>query len=179
MPETYSDLGVVVRVVDYKEADKVVTLVTKNHGLVTLIALGARRSNSKKSPHIDLFNLVSFNVSGSQNLKFLLQVDIQQHFSSVKSSLNKIRLCMTFAEIICQIIPEGVDDAETYLSLLNFLSAIDSSENETELNSLSKKFGHYLLRHLGYPPPTNTSNGSLSSYFESIINRKIIGMEIR
>ncbi len=179
MADGYKDFGIVVRTVDYKEADKIVSVVTRTHGLSSYIALGARRNNSKKSPHLDLFNLIKFEVGRGAYPPFILQVDTEKYFTSLKSDFAKIRLCLTFAEIIYQILPENEEDPETYTSFLNFLSAIDKAEDIGKANSTSRQFGLYLIRHFGYPPPRHPEKDNLAEYFETIINKKIIGQEIR
>lgn len=179
MADGYKEIGIIVRVVDYKEADKIISVVTQSRGLNTYIALGARRSSSKKSPHLDLFNLIKFDIGRGGSPAFLNQVDTENYYLAVKKDFTKVRLAMTFSEIIYQILPEESEDSETFHSLKNFLEALCLASNVADMNKLANKFGRYLLRHFGYPPPPESGGSSLTGYFETIINKKIIGKEIR
>jgi len=49
------DEGIVLRRVDYAEADRVLTLLTREHGKVGVIAKGVRKPGSRLLPHTDLF----------------------------------------------------------------------------------------------------------------------------
>lgn len=171
------DVGVVIKTQDYKDADKIVTIITKNHGLLTLFALGARRQNSKKSPHLDLITEVDILFRGKDYL-YLQQASTINSFSKTKSDLKKISLCMSFFEILTQLVPSNVDDIELYDSLIIFLKRIEEINDTKEFAQLSSKFARYLLRHLGYPEKPPQSLGNISSYFETLMNRKLIAKEM-
>lgn len=173
----FKDVGVVVKTADYKDADKIITILTKNHGLITAFALGARRQNSKKSPHLDLISQIDIQVRGKDYF-YLDQASTINSFPNIKSNLKKISLCMSFFEIFTQLVPSGVEDQELYSSLIVFLSKIESLDNEKEQGRVTSKFARYLLRHLGYPETLPQSLKNVSSYFESLMNRKLIAKEM-
>src|SRR2546428_6923578 len=51
---TYRDRAVVLRKLDYGEADRIFTLLTRTHGKVGAIAKGVRRPQSKLGPSLEL-----------------------------------------------------------------------------------------------------------------------------
>ncbi len=177
MAGDFKDVGFVVKTQDYKDADKIITLVTRNHGLITVFAIGARRQNSKKSPHLDLISLVEIQVSGKEYL-FMDQASTTSSFPKIKSDLKKISLCMSFFEVLTQMVPSSVDDPELFKSLVVFITRLEEIKEEKELNQISSKFARYLLRHLGYSDIPPQSLKSMSGYFESLMNRKIIAKEM-
>lgn len=179
MSDSYSDTGIVVRVVDSGEADKFISVISENHGLVTLVARGARRSNSKKASHLDLFNIIKYSVGRGVSPKYLNQAESISFFPGLKSDFAKVGVGLTIAEILTNTLPVDVEDREIYLSLKSFLEGLNKAEGKKEINSLTRRFGLFLLRHLGYPPPVSPETDNLSSYFENIMNRKIISKEVR
>src|SRR5215472_15727773 len=52
---TYRDRAVVLRKLDYGEADRIFTLLTRDHGKVGAIAKGVRRQKSKLGPSLELY----------------------------------------------------------------------------------------------------------------------------
>src|SRR2546423_8554354 len=52
---TYRDRAVVLRKLDYGEADRIFTLLTRDHGKVGVIAKGARKQASKLGPSLELY----------------------------------------------------------------------------------------------------------------------------
>ncbi len=86
---------------------------------------------------------------------------------------------MSLAEIITSILPHEVDDKETYLSLVNYFEAINKPMEKGDLGKITYQFSLYLLKHLGYPLPSTIQPENITSYFETIINKKIISRQLR
>lgn len=179
MRQTYSDNGIVIRSVDSGEADKFVSIISEEHGLGNFVARGARRLTSKKSPHLDLLNMVRFSVGRGESPRYLSQVESTTFFPGIKADYSKIGLSLTFTEILSNMLPLDVEDREIYLSLKSFLVALEKTSDKKESNRLARRFGLFLMRHLGYPPPKFPDTDNLSGYFEALMNRKIISTEIR
>jgi len=179
MKASYSDIGIIIRSTDSGEADKYVSIITENHGLQDFIARGVRRISSKKSPHIDLFNLVKFQAGRGEHPRFLEQVDSIAYYPEIKKDFAKIGLCLTIIEILLNTLPKEVDDKEIFLSTKSFLDAIEKSASQKEINRLGRKFGLFLLKHLGYSLPKFPETSKLTTYFESIMSKKLIGPLIK
>lgn len=179
MRPSYADTGIVIRSVDSGEADKFISIITENHGLVDFVARGARRIASKKAPHLDLFNLVKFQSGRGDNPKYLDQVESVAYYPEIKKDFAKVGLCLTIIEILLNTLPIEVEDREIFLSLKSFLEAIEKSDSVKENNRLGRKFGLFLLRHLGYPLPKLPETAKLTTYFESIMSKKLIGPLIK
>lgn len=179
MKPAFSDEGIILRVVDFAEADKKVGILSHYHGYQEYLARGARRLNSKKAPHLDLFNQVKFQAGRGESPQMLLQAETQNYFPQIKNNFEKTRVCLSLAEIITNILPFEQEDKETYLSLANYLHAVNDSSDKNQFGSLTNQFSLYLLKHLGYPPPPSNLPNLLSDYFETIINKKIISRQLK
>jgi DNA repair protein RecO (recombination protein O) len=179
MRPSFADTGIIIRSVDSGEADKFVSIITKDHGLQDFIARGARRPTSKKSPHIDLLNLVKFQSGRGDHPRYLEQVETVAYYPGIKKDFSKVGLCLTIIEILLYTLPVEVEDREIFLSTKSFLDAVERSDSQKETNRLGRKFGLYLLGHLGYPLPKLSNTGKLTTYFESIMSKKLIGPLIK
>jgi DNA repair protein RecO len=179
MSQSFADTGIVIRSVDSGEADKYVSIITENHGLQDFVAVGARRLASKKAPHLDLFNLIKFQSSRGDHPRYLDQVESITYFPEIKKDFSKIGLCLTIMEILINTLPVEVDDRQIFLSTKSFLDAVEKSGSSQETNRLGRKFGLFLLRHLGYPLPKLPETAKLTTYFESIMSKKLISPLIR
>jgi DNA repair protein RecO (recombination protein O) len=179
MRPSFSDTGIVIRSVDAGEADKFISIITENHGLQDYIARGARRITSKKAPHLDLFNLVKFQAGRGEHPRFLEQVESISYYPGIKKDYSKVGLCLTIIEILIYTLPIEVEDRQIFLSTKSFLEAIEKSDSQKETNRLGRKFGLFLLRHLGYPLPKLPQTAKLTTYFESIMSKKLIGPLIK
>lgn len=177
MPKDFKDLGVILKTQDYKEADKIITILTKSNGLVVVFAIGARRPKSKKAPHLDLINHCQFQIRNN-GVNFLSEILPISDYQGLKKDLKKISICMSFFEIIIELVPEGVEDENLYFSLVNFLNQLSSENNLEKQSKLLSGFAKYILRHLGYQDSMPANTQSISKYFEFLMNKKIFAKEI-
>ena len=179
MRQAFSDTGIVLKSVDFAEADKLVGILSHNHGYQEFVARGARRLNSKKAPHLDLFNKVKFQAGRGNSPQQLIQADTEEYFPQLKSNLEKVRIALSIAEILTSILPQEEEDRESYLSLANFYTSLNKSLEHNEIARLTNDYSLYLLRHLGYPQPKVLNPSTISVYFENLINKKIVSRSLK
>lgn len=173
MNPAFSDVGVIIKVIDFTEADRLVNLVTKDHGLVSLVAKGARRITSKKASHLDLLNLIKFQVVRGRTPQILVQAELIEPYLNLKNNLRMARTSFYLAEILGSLLAPGQEDTELFLSLKNYLSRLNQIESTSQSRQLSTQFQLYLLRHLGFPKPKSGTPESIINHFEEITGKKI------
>ena len=71
---TYRDEGVVLRTHKLGEADRIVILLTRNHGQVRAVAKGVRRTSSKFGARLEPFMVVDLQLSHGRSLDIVTQV---------------------------------------------------------------------------------------------------------
>ena len=179
MRQAFSDIGIVLKSVDFAEADKLVGILSHNHGYQEFVARGARRLNSKKAPHLDLFNKVKFQAGRGNSPQQLVQADTEEYFPKLKTDLEKVRIALSIAEILTSILPHEEEDKESFLSLANFYTSLNKPLEHNEIARLTNEYSLYLLRHLGYPQPKVVDSSTISVYFENLINRKIVSRSLK
>ena len=72
---TYRDEAIVLRKLDYGEADQIYTLLTRGHGKVGAIAKGVRKTTSRLGPALDLFVRVDVLLATGRNLDVIAQAE--------------------------------------------------------------------------------------------------------
>jgi DNA repair protein RecO (recombination protein O) len=70
----YRDEAVVLRKLDYADADRIYTLLTREHGKVGAIAKGVRKSTSKLAGSLELFARIDVQLAGGRSLDVITQV---------------------------------------------------------------------------------------------------------
>jgi DNA repair protein RecO (recombination protein O) len=78
----YRDEAVVLRQHKLGEADRIITLLTKEHGLVRAVAKGVRRTRSKFGARLEPFAHVDLLLHPGRNLDIVTQVHSLDTFSS-------------------------------------------------------------------------------------------------
>jgi len=99
---SYKTDAIIVKRRNFGEADRVLTVLTKNYGKIQVKAPGVRRITSRRSSHIELLNLVLLTLyrSSRSSLPILTEAQALEEFLSIKKTLRKIG----FAYYICELI---------------------------------------------------------------------------
>lgn len=177
MKYSIQDRGIILQQIRFGESDKFIRIFTQNHGLIQLVAKGVRSLKSKKNPHIDSFNLVSFQTGRSDDSNhYLEQADTINSFINIKKDLKKIRSLFYLTEILNQVLADNQTELLLYSKfeeLLNTLNSTDGYQSQPIIN-----FQLVLIESLGFDPPQKFSPQSLVDYFEGIIDKKIQSKKI-
>ncbi|EWC58888.1 DNA recombination and repair protein RecO [Actinokineospora spheciospongiae] len=78
----YRDTGVVLRVQKLGEADRIITLITRNHGKVRAVAKGVRRTTSRLGARVEPFAHVDVQFYTGRTLDVITQVQTIDAFGA-------------------------------------------------------------------------------------------------
>lgn len=77
---SYRDRAFVVRTYDFGEADRVVVLLTRNHGLVRSVAKGVRKAKSRFGSRVQMFVDIDVQLYPGRNLATITQADTVAYY---------------------------------------------------------------------------------------------------
>ncbi len=150
MAERLVTKGVVLRETQTKEADKILTVLTAEHGRLAVVARGARRKNSKIAAASELLaysELVLYEQRGWQILDEASTLELWGH---VRQDVVLLSLASYFAEMTEAVTSEGERADEVLALLLNTLYALDTMDKPPE--QVKAAFELRLLSLAGYEP---------------------------
>jgi DNA repair protein RecO (recombination protein O) len=102
---TYRDRAVILRKLDYGEADRIFTLLTQTHGKVGAIAKGVRRPESKLGPSLELYGHIDVLLAkGRGELDVVAQVQRVPGYR-IEGTVERIAhaaLIAELAERVCE-----------------------------------------------------------------------------
>jgi DNA repair protein RecO (recombination protein O) len=112
-------LGVVLRTIDYGEADRVVALLTRERGKVSAFARGARASRRRFGGALEPFTLLRLEARERRgsDLLALDSAAVERGFAAIRGDLARIA-CASYA---CDLARELVRDAEPHPDLYGLL----------------------------------------------------------
>lgn len=151
----YKDIGIVIKQIAYSDFDRILTIVTKNHGKISAIAKGARRLTSKKSASTDLFVKNKFAFAEGRNLDIVTETIILDTYEKSKNSFENIETLFYIAKVIDKLIEFGetIDSKEIYQALDESLTLLgNQSENIGKAKILVTAFEIKILTILGLLP---------------------------
>lgn len=142
--------GLVIRSINIGEADRIITILTREKGVVRASARGARRLKSKFSTATRLLCYSSYTLYRGRDLYIIDEAQPQEFFLGVNGALEKLALAQYLAELSGSLAPEE-ENADMYLRiLLNALHLIEKGEKPRPL--IKAAFELRVLTLSGYMP---------------------------
>lgn len=163
--------GIVLRRRNSGEADRFVTLFSKEQGKISLKASGVRKISSRRSAHIELLNSVIITVHKGNGIGVITEAQTLEPFQNIKSNLRKVGFAYHLCELVDGLCAEGQEHPQIYDLLYESLSKLDKAESSSGLIS---DFEKNLLHLLGYLPHNQLHQTlDTSSYIEQLLERKL------
>jgi DNA repair protein RecO (recombination protein O) len=127
---TYQADAIVLRRLDYGEADRIVTLLTREYGKLAAIAKGVRRGKSKAAGSLDLFQRSNMMLAKGRNLDVVAQVERRGDARHISGNLQRTAYACLVAEVVDKVLEDRhpVDEIFDLVVLtLGDLNIIDRS----------------------------------------------------
>ncbi|MBQ9721156.1 MAG: DNA repair protein RecO [Oscillospiraceae bacterium] len=150
MPEKIVTKGLVLRETQTKEADKVLTVLTAEHGRLAVVARGARRKNSKIAAASQLLAFSELVLYEQRGWMMLSEASTLSLWERVRLDVELLSLASYFSEMTEAVTGEGEPAEELLSLLLNALYALDTLRKPPEL--VKAAFELKLLSLSGYEP---------------------------
>jgi DNA repair protein RecO (recombination protein O) len=108
---TYQADAIVLRRLDYGEADRILTLLTREHGKLSAIARGARKSQSRAGA-LDLFGRSRMMLAKGHNLDVVAQVERRGDARNISGDMHRTAYASLVAEVVDKVLEDRhpVDD---------------------------------------------------------------------
>ena len=169
---SYSIEGIVIKRFNLGEANRLITLFTKDHGKITVLAKSVRKPTSKRAGVLELFNHLKASViKGRGELDTLAEVQILSSFPSWRKYLGRVTLAYQLAEVVDKLTPDRESPPEIFEILKESFSKIGSFGIDWQLKIKNLKLK--ILVELGYWPKAKEFIGEVDQFVESLINRPL------
>ena len=173
MQRSFKIDGVVIRRKNFSEADRLLTIYSKNHGKIVTIAKGIRRLHSRKAPHLELFAHVQAYLVHGRTWDIITEVISIEKFVHLGSKLDRIVQAYRIVEQLDRLSPERESHKSIYFLLVNCLKRIDD-QKINNIESVVNEFTLNLLWELGYLPREKIIVGpSLDRFLESVMEKSL------
>ena len=116
--------GIVLRVTDYNDRDALLTVLSRNHGKLTVKARGLRRKNSPLVAPCQLLAYGEFTLFEYRGMYTVNEAHSIELFTNLRRDLTKLSLGTYFAQAAEVISQEDLPNPELQSLLLNCLYAL-------------------------------------------------------
>jgi DNA repair protein RecO (recombination protein O) len=148
----YSDEAIVLRTRKLAEADRIITLLTRQHGVVRAVARGVRRTSSKFGSRLEPFTHVDLQLAVGRNLDTVTQAVTRDPFgAAISADYDRYTAASVMLETSEHLVAEEREPSvQQYLLLVGGLRAMTAGERRP-----GDVLDSFLLRSLavaGYAP---------------------------
>jgi len=143
--------GIVLRLIDYAESDRIVSFLTEDFGKLTGIAKGARKSRKRFANALEPFTCLAvvFSKKKSAKMAFIEEAAIVDHYPCIRENLAKTLTAAYFMDLVDQFLLEGKRNPEIFHLIRDFLLLL---EKEKYAENMVRFFELRFLRLAGYEP---------------------------
>lgn len=123
--ETFTVEAVVLKTDDFGDANRVVTLFTKEFGKLEANAYGCRRARSPLSGATQMFNHISAEISRGAKVDTIREADILNFYDALTKDLERLAYASLLFEIVNRMTFPRQRELETFELLTNSLPALN------------------------------------------------------
>jgi DNA repair protein RecO (recombination protein O) len=142
--------AVVLRHADWGEADRLLTLYSRERGKLRAIAKGARKIRSRKAGHLEPFTRVTLQLARGRDLLIVTQADTVEAYLPIHENLVRTSQAAYVVELLDRFTYE--EDTENYNIFRLLTEALARLENESDPWLAIRFYEVQLLDLLGYRP---------------------------
>jgi DNA repair protein RecO (recombination protein O) len=145
----YATEAIILRRMDFGEADRILTIMTPQMGKLRVIAKGVRKITSRKAGHVELFTRVRLLLARGRTFDIVSQAETIEPYRPVREDLLRSSFAHYLSELIDVFAQEGSEDTALYDLLANGLSWLAGAPDPA---LAARYFELRLLTLTGYRP---------------------------
>lgn len=133
------------------EADKILTLFTRQFGKKKVIAKGIRKISSRRAPFLEVFSEISAVLHQGRNFDIVTEVSSLSSLPVLQKKLGRISYAYLAVELVDRLTAENQENYLIFQKLSGFLKLLNHPD--ADINSVRKElviFKQFLLSELGF-----------------------------
>jgi len=141
--------GIILRHSDFGEADRLLTIFTRELGKIRAVAKGVRKARSRKAGHVEPFTRTLLQLARGRDLMILTQAEAADTFFTLREDL----VLLGYASYIIELLDQSTYDEEENRSLYNLLARTLQRLNRGDNPDLVTRYYELrLLDFIGFRP---------------------------
>jgi DNA repair protein RecO (recombination protein O) len=127
------DQGIVLRTFPLGEADRIVVMLSPNHGKVRAVAKGVRKIKSRFGGRLEPFTHVDLVLYEGRSLDTITQASVIEAFPAMRADLSRVLAAGTMVEAVDAVSQEGESAHRAFLLLQRGLKALEAGPLHPDL----------------------------------------------
>jgi DNA repair protein RecO (recombination protein O) len=167
----YKTQGIIIKKTDLAEADRLLTIYTKDFGKILAKARAVKKTQAKLKGHLELFIHSHLMLAQGRSRDIITSAETIESFPCLRRDLNSLAAAYYLSELIDKLIVEPEKDERIWELFLSSLKRIEAPEGASF--EIIKNFENKLLEFLGYDLAGESNELNSLSFIQSLIGEKI------
>lgn len=163
---------------DFGEADRLLTIYSKQQGKLTVLAKGVRRITSRRGGNLDVLNYVTITLAQGQTFPIVTEASTISSFQSLKENLSKSLYGYYIAELINALTVEHESSLTVFYLLRDTITLFAQHARRIIILAFEIK----LLKALGFFSANEISKNAklvaLASQFQVQSLEKLVNLQL-
>jgi len=117
--------GIIIKRMDFHEADRILTILTQDHGKIKAIAKGSRKILSKLGGSLEPFCLVDFIFYEGKSFYIVTSAVVQNHFKNIHTDIEKTAKAFYIGELLDKFLEEKQNHPEVFELFAKYLTELE------------------------------------------------------
>ena len=146
---TFRTEAIILKRSDFGEADRLLTLFSREFGKIRAIAKGARKPQSRKTGHVELFMRSNCFFAKGRDINILTQAEMVAPYVELREDLVRT----TYAAYAVELLDRFTVDEEPHFEIYHLLSeALGWFATHEDVRLVARFFELHLLTMVGFRP---------------------------
>lgn len=169
----YTTHAIVLKRSNLGEADRIVTIFSKEYGKMRVMAKGIRRIGSRRSPHVEVFSHSILMLHRAKTWDIVTEATPINVFSLLRMHLPRVTSAYYLCELVDVLLPDRQEHRDVFTLLLGALQMLNGAM-EIDPVAANEQYALELLRLLGYlAHDRSIPAGQIDPYIERIIEKRL------
>ena len=148
----YKTKGFIFGKRDFREADRIFSIFTKDYGALDILAKGERKITSKLRGALELFYLSEIEFIQGKTYKTLTDAALLEPFKNIRIDLERLEIAFKVSEILKSFLKFQEPDEKIWNLMITTFEKLNNVSSSSSLSSLYYYFLWNFLSNLGYQP---------------------------
>ncbi len=143
--------GIIIKQINFGEADKILTIMTKDYGKLQALARGARRTNNRFLASTQLFCYSNFIFFQGKSMNYINTAELRESFYNLRKNIKDFTYASYIIELMNGALEENQKEEKHFFLLIHTLKHMTYSKN-LDLDLIKLTFQIKLMALSGYAP---------------------------
>jgi DNA repair protein RecO (recombination protein O) len=141
--------GLILKQTNYQEADRIVTIWTKQEGKIRVLAKSVRLAKSKLAYSLQDISLINFEVTGKK-LPLIINTKLLKNFQRLREGLQSSALAIFVKETMLKLTADGQPNEEIFNLLISILGYLNQKPTPKNIFEATLSYAVKLVKFQGF-----------------------------